>query len=158
MAHKKTKYYKYHKTNQIIVHFKVVRQQTPCWKGPGAMSSWANERRPSLISVPSWGSTRNTFRPSVEEASLISCWINKRSCTTKKLSGVAVADVYVIVLKFKCYFPTPIGMHTWHPGSTSDKCWHSHQRHPVTQGQGPEAGLRLAASVLSDQSVRCPGH
>lgn len=154
---------KYCETNQVIVFFKVARQQTPCWRERGVMPCWVNERQPSLISVPFLGSTRNTFRPSVEEASPISCWTNKRYSWATLLSKCAVAQSlyikqFIPVLQNINAFFHAVGMHSWYPGSTSDKHWYSHQRHPVTQGQGTETGLWLVASVLQDQSVRHPGH
>ena len=90
-----------HTTNAInVLLLKVVRQQTPCWKERGAMPCWANERRPSLISVPFWRSTRNTSRPSVEEASPISCWINNRYFQLKHFVNTASCTGQTLLLLF----------------------------------------------------------
>lgn len=49
------------------------------------------------------------------------------------------------------------GVHSWHPGSSSNKHWHSRQRRPVTQGESTGSGLWLATSVLQNPSVECFG-
>lgn len=75
---------KYSRTDTVIGFFlKVAMQQIPSWRERGVMCCWVSERQPYLISVPFWGRTRNTCRPSVEEDLHTSCWISKRYSLVK---------------------------------------------------------------------------